>query len=198
MPKQTVALFVRKWKACKACPLHHWAHRHVLYRGQIPAEVVLIGEAPGKVEDKLGRPFVGPSGQLLDALLSDLKLTSFCIINVVCCIPWKNNAKNTEIRPPSVDEANACEDHIIELLELAKPKLIVFLGKEAEKTKVSVLLAYQHAPAVPPLLPIRHPAYILRNGGVTSLEYKRNLHALSKALSDAGILHQIPPVTKVG
>jgi len=193
---KSVTSFVRKWKACKACPLHHWAHRHVLYRGQIPAKVLFIGEAPGPTEDKVGEPFIGKAGEVLNKMLSDLSLTDFCIANTVCCIPWKDNKKGTTFRPPSDAEKEACSPHLDELICLcgAKLELIVLLGREAEKSySVSLDPKQRYIPT----LAIRHPSFILRNGGVTSLEYKRNLHALSKALSDAGILHQVPPVTKV-
>lgn len=152
--------------------------------------------ANGFVVHNCGQPFIGKAGEVLNKMLSDLSLTDFCIANTVCCIPWKDNKKGTTFRPPSEAERESCEPHLDELILLcgAALELIVYLGREAEKYTplINTKLKLIHTVA------IRHPSFILRNGGATSLEYKRNLHALSKALSDAGILHQIPPVTKVG
>ena len=176
----TLESFKREWKNCQKCPLHVGVAHHVLYRGEIPAEVMLVGEAPGKVENRLGRPFVGPSGDLLNSALDRLGLSSFCICNVVCCIPWRSKEAQV-IRQPSKEEAAACNPHLVQLVQLCQPKLVICLGNEAKK----------HFPTKEfektPLTFLRHPAYILRNGGKASIEYKRFLEAFHAALDGVGI-----------
>jgi uracil-DNA glycosylase len=184
--------WIRKWKNCQRCPLHLNARHHVLYRGSIPAELLLIGEAPGKTEDKLGKPFIGRSGELLTVALQRLSVASYCITNVVCCIPLKPNPslefdqtrEEQQIRPPFPHEAQACSPHIKELIELCQPKLVGLLGKAAEQSFDESLLKEGIE-----LVILRHPAYILRRGGINSVEFKRFLVDFQKALENAGVSH---------
>lgn len=187
--------WINKWKQCRLCPLHLHAKHHVLYRGSIPADLLLIGEAPGKTEDKLGKPFIGRSGQLLTTAIQRLGITSYCIANVVCCIPLNEALSDEEqqvVRPPSPEEAAACYPHIEELVALCKPKLIGLLGKEAEKYFKSTSLA----PETPRVI-LRHPAYVLRRGGINSIEFKNFLSDFEKALSSAGVVH-VNPFQQIG
>jgi DNA polymerase len=177
--------FIKKWKSCQLCPLGKDARNHVLFRGSIPAEVLFIGEAPGKTEDKLGKPFIGPSGQLLSTALLRLGLSSYCITNVVCCIPWRNYLKDS-IRRPSKEEARTCSPHIAELVSLCKPKLIGLLGNEAKERFITPISKETK------VVGLRHPAYILRNGGVDSLEFKRFLASLSQALDEVNVAYTNP------
>ena len=184
--------WIRKWKNCQRCPLHLNARHHVLYRGKIPAELLLIGEAPGKTEDKLGKPFIGRSGELLTVALQRLSVASYCITNVVCCIPYKERLPEEfreewdepQIRPPSPQEATACSPHIKELMELCQPKLVGLLGKAAENSFDKNLLM----PGTK-LVILKHPAYILRKGGINSVEFKRFLVDFQEALEEAGVTH---------
>lgn len=193
--------FKRKWKKCQLCPLHKHAKKHVLYRGSIPASILFVGEAPGNVENQLGVPFVGPSGQLLNSMLDTLKVTDFCITNIVCCIPraTPSSKKNTEkgVRPPTKEEASLCHDHISELVALAKPKVIITIGQSAKKylgEKAFPKIARGH---------IEHPAYILRNGGIKSYKYKKALWTLHEFLLDHKVIRkrvltpEVPEVTKI-
>lgn len=180
----TRAAFVREWRDCRKCPLHLNARHHVLFRGTIPADVLLIGEAPGKTEDKLGKPFIGRSGQVLSTAIQQLGLTSYCITNVVCCIPLTEDGG---IRQPSKEEAATCSPHLKQIIELCKPKLIALLGNEPKK--------HLHASLIPPLsklVLLRHPAFILRRGGLNSVEFKRFLQTLAGALEDARIPFTTP------
>lgn len=199
MSRLTLVEYEKKWRTCKQCPLHKGAAKHVLYRGSVPADILFIGEAPGKTENKLGRPFVGRSGNLLNKMLETLEVRSFCIANVVCCIPWKRSEGGghqlEEVRPPSKEEAAACAPHLDELTRLVNPQLIVFLGKEAEKHYTIPINKNIELVAT---LSLRHPAYILRQGGELSLEYKRCLHALHQALMENNITHKAPPKHPLG
>lgn len=160
---------------------------HVLFRGSIPADLLLIGEAPGKTEDRLGKPFIGRSGQLLTTAIQRLGLTSYCISNVVCCIPWKNDDKSTQtVRVPSKEEAASCSQHLVDLVNLCQPKLVGLLGEQAKK-----YFPGKEFSGIP-IAAFRHPAYILRRGGENSLEFKRFLDSFSSALKTHNIVHVNP------
>src|ERR1700677_3497947 len=79
----------QRWQDCDKCLLRKHRQRVVLARGSIPAQVLLIGEAPGNAEDSLGQPFKGVAGQLLDRIVEEAvpKDVKMCYSNLVCCIP---------------------------------------------------------------------------------------------------------------
>lgn len=113
-------------QACKACRLHEGRRHAVMGEGQVPAYVMLIGEAPGAVEDQQGRPFVGPSGKLLEQMLGDVgwDRTDVYIANVVACRP-PNNAT------PDKADVDACRGFLEEQIDLVQPTVIVTLGGTA-------------------------------------------------------------------
>jgi DNA polymerase len=87
---------------------------------------MLVGEAPGRVEDDTGRPFVGPAGRLLSALLESIGLprSRVYITNVVKCRPPNN-------REPSDEELRACAGYLLEQIRIVRPRTIVLLGRVA-------------------------------------------------------------------
>lgn len=191
--------FTRKWVKCKACPLHEHAKKHVLFRGSIPADILFVGEAPGKTEDKLGKPFVGPSGDLLEDTLNKLHLNErYCITNVVCCIPWAIIGK--EIRQPSPAEAEACKNHIAELVGFVRPKLIISLGEVAKKLMAGHQVFYHinrgasiSSPGKDEVIEVRHlrhPAYVLHKGGKDSQEHKLMILQLQRYCEEFEIGHE--------
>lgn len=116
----------------------------VLYRGHLPCDVLFIGEAPGDSEDVLGHPFRGPAGERLDALIEDAwNRVSFPahqldlgFTNIVACRPLKadpDELSNGTLRPPTKEEAAWCSPRLGEIVQMANPKLIVKLGKEAAR-----------------------------------------------------------------
>lgn len=124
-----------KWRNCTLCPLHKTRNKVVQYRGDLPARVVFIGEAPGMAEDLTGSPFVGPAGLLLDDILEVIQdetgeRLSYAITNVVCCIPKQRG----ELRQPFLSEIDACSPRLESFLEAADPSLIVLVGETARKT----------------------------------------------------------------
>lgn len=164
-----------RWRKCQLCALHKRANNHVLGRGKLPCDILFIGEAPGKSENLLGQPFVGRSGKLLDNLIAesreDNELSSFsCFItNTVACIPWKNpDGSSDAIRVPSPEEISECELRVKELTSIAQPVGIVLLGKTAEQA----YLASDLSKDIPTTV-LQHPAFVLRNGGLNSVEGKR-------------------------
>lgn len=179
--------YLRKWLSCQRCPLADVASKHVILRGSIPARILLVGEAPGPVEDRLGKPFVGPSGQILTDALRRLNLTSYCITNIVCCIP--RDSRNSHFRPPTAEETAACQPHLEELLALCKPRLVVSLGEVARKHLAPLLKHVATSPSHRGVVVAhaRHPAYVLRRGGRDSLEHRKFIWALQAACQDAGV-----------
>ena len=115
-------------KESNICPLKNQAKQTVFSDGNPTSKIMLIGEAPGIEEDKLGKPFVGAAGQLLNRMLKAINLdrNSVYITNVV---PWRppNN------RTPSSEEILQCLPFIQKHIEIIKPSLIILLGGTAAK-----------------------------------------------------------------
>jgi DNA polymerase len=111
-------------RACPLCDLSKTRKRAVPGEGPVNAEIMLIGEAPGYHENEQGRPFVGPSGRLLDELLAsiDLDRSKVYITNVVKCRPPQN-------RDPLPHEIEACAPYLQRQIDLIKPKMVITLGR---------------------------------------------------------------------
>ena len=126
---------------------------------------MLVGEAPGADEDRLGEPFVGQAGRLLDSMLAALGLErgkGVYIANVLKCRPPGN-------RNPQPDEVAQCSPYLLRQIGLIKPKLIVAMGRFAAQTllntdaSIASLRGRVHRYAGVPLVVTYHPAYLLRN-----------------------------------
>jgi DNA polymerase len=125
---------------------------------------MLIGEAPGAEEDRLGDPFVGQAGKLLDNMLAAIKLSrrkNVYIANVLKCRPPGN-------RNPTPEEVAQCSPHLLQQIELIQPKLILAMGRFAAQTlletgaSIASLRGRVHRYAGVPLIVTYHPAYLLR------------------------------------
>jgi uracil-DNA glycosylase family 4 len=150
---------------CTKCGLHKTRTQTVFGVGDENADWMLIGEAPGAEEDRLGDPFVGQAGKLLDNMLAALGLSrrhNVYIANVLKCRPPGN-------RNPEPGEVEQCTPHLLKQIELIKPKLIVAMGRFAAQTLLSTdaavgsLRGRVHRYAGVPLIVTYHPAYLLRN-----------------------------------
>lgn len=151
--------------ACTACGLHATRAQTVLGVGDENADWLLVGEAPGAEEDRLGEPFVGQAGKLLDNMLEAIGLergNNVYIANVLKCRPPGN-------RNPQPDEVEKCTPHLRRQIELIQPKLILAMGRFAAQTllntdaSIASLRGRVHAYAGVPLIVTYHPAYLLRN-----------------------------------
>lgn len=111
---------------CKRCKLHRSRSNLVFGEGSPNAELVLVGEGPGYDEDRMGRPFVGAAGQLLDRIIKAMGLTreQIYLCNVVKCHPPKN-------RDPEQEEIEICGNFLVEQLEILRPGMILALGRIA-------------------------------------------------------------------
>ncbi|MGF6753941.1 uracil-DNA glycosylase [Paraburkholderia sp. GAS334] len=151
--------------ACERCRLCEKRTNTVFGVGDRNADWMLIGEAPGENEDRLGEPFVGQAGKLLDNMLRSLTLardTNVYIANVIKCRPPGN-------RNPEPDEVARCEPYLQRQVSLVKPKVIVALGRFAAqsllKTEASIssLRGRVHEYEGVPVIVTYHPAYLLRS-----------------------------------
>ncbi len=151
--------------ACTACKLHSSRTQTVFGVGDENADWLLIGEAPGADEDRLGEPFVGQAGKLLDNMLRALGLgrqKNVYIANVLKCRPPGN-------RNPEPDEVAQCEPFLGRQVELLQPKVIVAMGRFAVQSllgtseAIGKLRGQRHQYAGVPVVVTYHPAYLLRN-----------------------------------
>jgi uracil-DNA glycosylase len=149
---------------CTKCGLHQARTQTVFGVGDQNADWMLIGEAPGAEEDRLGDPFVGQAGKLLDNMLAAIGLSrreNVYIANVLKCRPPGN-------RNPAPDEVEKCTPHLLKQIELIKPKLILAMGRFAAQTllksdaSIASLRGRVHRYAGVPLIVTYHPAYLLR------------------------------------
>ncbi len=119
---------------CEKCPLHKLSQVNCLWgSGNLKADIMLVGEAPGAMEELYEKVFTGPAGQLLDRVLqkSGLNRDDLYITNVCKCRPKSSNKK--ENRTPKVTEINACRDYLLREIKMVHPKVIVPLGNIALK-----------------------------------------------------------------
>lgn len=153
---------------CQQCELHHGRTQTVFGVGNINANWLIIGEAPGAAEDKQGEPFVGRAGKLLNNMLTaiDLQREQVFIANVIKCRPPNN-------RNPQAQEIEACASYLAQQIALIQPKLILAVGRIAAQSLTQTDLPigkmrgrqYQYADTNIPLVVTYHPAYLLRAPG---------------------------------
>ncbi len=170
-------------EAFEGCALKRTATNTVFADGVAEGRIMLIGEAPGRDEDRVGRPFVGRAGQLLDKMLASIALdrkTNAYITNVINWRPPDN-------RDPTPEEAAACLPFLRRHIELAQPGLIILLGAVAARHVAGVTdgimklrgrwLEYRVGDVMVPLMPTLHPAYLLRQPAHKKLAW-RDLQAV--------------------
>ena len=150
---------------CTRCDLHRTRTQGVFGVGDRHAEWLIVGEAPGAEEDRLGEPFVGQAGKLLDAMLAAIGLRrgeNVYIANVLKSRPPRN-------RDPDPQEVAACLPYLERQIDLIQPKLVLALGRFAAQsllvtdTAISRLRGQVHNYRGIPLVVTYHPAYLLRN-----------------------------------
>lgn len=179
-------------EGCTRCPLCERRQHIVFGEGNPQAKVLLVGEGPGEVEDKEGRPFVGPAGQLLDRMLASIGLdrNGIYIANIVKCRPPQN-------RVPLPQEVEACLPFLRAQVRLLRPAIIVALGGTAAKVilhdedlRITRERGRWHSVKGVELLATYHPSFLLR-----SPERKReaweDLKALRARMELMGLLE--PP-----
>jgi uracil-DNA glycosylase len=152
-------------KACVKCgELSRCRNSVVFGVGNPRAEIMFVGEAPGRDEDLQGEPFVGRAGELLTKIIIAMgfKREDVYIANVIKCRPPEN-------RTPLPDEVTNCLPYLLSQIDLIKPKLIVALGATAVRALLDVQLGitkmrgHWYTFRDIPIMPTFHPAYLLRN-----------------------------------
>jgi DNA polymerase len=149
---------------CTRCKLHRGRKQLVFGVGDPKAELMFVGEAPGRDEDIQGEPFVGRAGKLLTDIIEAIGLSrkDVYICNVIKCRPPEN-------RNPDPDEIEQCEPFLKAQIDSVRPKLICTLGKFAAQTllkaetPISKLRGHFFEYNGVPLMPTYHPAFLLRN-----------------------------------
>ncbi len=122
-----------KVMACTLCPLSKGRKNAVPGEGPTNANVVFIGEGPGRQEDQDGRPFVGRAGKFLDECLQsiNLKREQVFITNIVKCRPTEKSGNWVKDRRPATEEIEACAPYLSKQIELINPEIICTLGDTA-------------------------------------------------------------------
>lgn len=180
----TLLQLTKEIALCKNCPLYEGANP-VPGEGNPHAQVIFIGEAPGFHEDRLGRPFVGQSGKLLDESLAEigLKRSDVWIGNILKHRPPNN-------RDPLPAEISACKTFLDRQIKIIKPQYVVTLGRFAmEKFISGQFISKVHGQSTPVvwegnhflLFPMYHPAAALR-GTATMKDFKSDFNKLKSLL----------------
>jgi uracil-DNA glycosylase len=151
--------------SCRACKLCSTRRNTVFGVGDLQADWLVVGEAPGENEDVQGEPFVGQAGKLLDNMLKALGLSrreKVYIANVLKCRPPGN-------RNPEPEEVSQCEPFLRRQVQLLQPKIIVAMGRFAVQSllgtteAIGKLRGQRHEYAGVPVIVTYHPAYLLRS-----------------------------------
>jgi uracil-DNA glycosylase len=189
---QTIDALAAMIAGFDACPLKRTATNTVFVDGNPAALVMIIGEAPGADEDRIGKPFVGRAGHLLDRMLAAIGLdrTGVQITNVIYWRPPGN-------RKPTQAEIASCLPFVFRHIVLSRPKVLVLAGGTAASTLLDVSdgitrlrgrwfdLAVPGLDAPLPTLPMFHPAFLLRSPE-RKREAWRDLLALQAKLAELG------------
>lgn len=166
---------------CTKCRLSEGRTQVVFGRGSADAQLVVVGEAPGREEDRTGLPFVGPAGKLLDLLLLSVGIErgSAYICNVLKCRPPRN-------RDPMADEVATCAPYLHAQLDIIRPRVLLAVGKFAaqwlsgREQSIGRLRGTVHEYRGIPVVATYHPAYLLRSS-----------HATRKTWQDLQLMRQV-------
>ncbi|MFD1623538.1 uracil-DNA glycosylase [Azospirillum griseum] len=188
---QTLEELEAALRAFDGCPLKATAMNTVFADGNPQAPILLIGEAPGEDEDRQGKPFVGVSGKLLDRMLAQIGLDRSAV-RITNILPWRPPGN----RSPTAAEIAACLPFLERHVALVRPKLLVALGGVSAKTLLDRTEGitrlrgqwrdYPTPQGAIPLLPMLHPAYLLRNP-ISKREAWRDLLNLRQRMAEVGI-----------
>ena len=180
--------------ACQQCRLAGTRTQTVFGEGNPQAEVMFIGEGPGRQEDLSGRPFVGRAGELLTRIIEKgmgVSRSQVYIANIVKCRPTVD-LKFERDRPPEPDETAACSPYLLRQIETIQPRVIITLGGPSTKfilqttTGITRLRGQWGEFRGIPVMPTFHPSYVLRNGGDRSPLRREVWHDIKLVLERLG------------
>jgi DNA polymerase len=182
----------------EGCALKRTATNTVFAEGTPAGRVMFIGEAPGRDEDRIGKPFVGRAGQLLDKMLASIGLDRHVNAYITNVINWRP----PDNRDPAPEEAAMCLPFLRRHIELADPLLIVLLGAVAGRHVMGITegimrsrgrwMEYRVGDAMVPIMPTLHPAYLLRQPAHKKLAW-RDLQALAAKMEALNLPAAAPP-----
>jgi uracil-DNA glycosylase family 4 len=164
-----------EWLDCTRCPLGRLAFRHVLYEvidpqnpmermpETVSADILMVGEGPGKSEDSIGRPFVGPAGRFLRETIAeaDPRNVYIALSNLVACRP--TDRRGGPNRAPEASEIGVCSPRLLTVGWMTRPSLIVALGRVPQEW-VPTILGIPTQGKIP-IAELPHPAALKRRGG---------------------------------
>jgi len=163
----------REASVCRACDLWKAATQTVFGEGSTKAVIMLVGEQPGDQEDRIGRPFVGPAGRLLDQALAEAEIdrSKVYVTNVVKHFKWApaERGKRRIHKKPRYSEIEACRPWLDAELERVKPEVLVCLGASAAQALLGKDFRVSRqrgqlieSPLAPHVIATVHPSSILR------------------------------------
>lgn len=169
---------VKHWQHCRACKIGTWAYKHCFGQGNIKATHMFIGEGPGVSEDALGIPFVGPAGRLLQKglVLAGFEPAEWFLTNLVACRPTDRLGGSN--RAPNAHEVSNCASRLEGIVRIVRPKHIIAVGSVpagyllGRVGQFGGLSALYHK--------IKHPAWVLRQGGERSEAWSDFVEILKK------------------
>ena len=157
--------------SCRNCDLWRDATQTVFGEGNPSADVMVVGEQPGDIEDRQGKPFVGPAGKLLDRAFAEAGIdrSKLYVTNAVKHFKFEMRGKRRIHKKPNVVQIEACKPWLIAEIELVRPALVVALGATAAQAllgRAFKLTQHRgevfHPEGLPPVTATVHPASILR------------------------------------
>jgi DNA polymerase len=189
----TLATIREELGDCPRCKLSKTRNKIVFGNGSETAPLMFVGEAPGADEDRIGDPFVGRAGELLDKMIEAMGWTraSVYVANTIKCRPPGN-------RNPEPDETAACQPFLFKQIEAIAPRVIVTLGRPAANlllgndAPISALRGRFHEFRGVRLMPTFHPAYLLREPS-KKREAWNDLKLVMAELERLGITPPNPP-----
>jgi uracil-DNA glycosylase len=195
---------------CRGCALYKCSTHAVFSDGPLQARIMVVGEQPGDVEDKLGHTFVGPAGKLLDQALEEVGLdrSELYLTNAVKHFKWVRATANKKRihKTPSAGEVRACFPWLEAEMRLLQPEIIICLGATASKAVLGKSFSVMKSRGVPQksewapvVIATVHPSAVLRAPGDQRKEARRQfVNDLRMVVSRPRALAPSRPVTSAG
>jgi uracil-DNA glycosylase family 4 len=170
--------------ACRKCQIGYERQNNVYGEGDPCAQLMLVGEGPGETEDRLGRPFVGRAGELLEKMIAAIGLAreDVYICNTVKCRPTVREGDKLRNRAPEPEEMANCRPYLDGQIDIVRPQVLLAMGAPAAKAFLGKAFAITQGrgrwyvgPHGTPLMVTFHPAYVLRQGGLSLTKIKREV-----------------------
>lgn len=193
----TLAAIDRAIHACRQCPIGLLDNHAVMGEGPQDASLMIVGEQPGDQEDQVGRPFVGPAGQLLDRHLerAGIDRKAAYVTNAVKHFKYVPRGKRRLHQSPTAKEIDTCRWWVESERQIVQPKLILAMGASAARGMLGKTVSISKARGAPIALEdgselwvTAHPSYLLRLDGAAQAEQSRlfdaDLAAVKKRLKE--------------